>query len=90
MVVESFGPETTAAASSGAAGALGVEIPVEANFTALGAAFFACAATAGRCVDDGFALPFPIPAARPPDRVAGALSLPSVATGELQAATVVA
>ena len=90
MVAESFGPATAAAAVSGAAGALGVEIPVAANFTAAGAAVFACAAAAGRCVDEIFALPFPIPAARPADRVAGALSVPGSAAGELQAATVAA
>ncbi|WP_292182385.1 hypothetical protein [Mesorhizobium sp.] len=93
MVAESFGPVITAAAASDAAGAFGLESPVVANFTA-GAATFAfdgtAAAAAVRCVDVTFALPFPIPAARPDDRVARALSVPSVATGELQAATVVA
>ncbi|WP_292487643.1 hypothetical protein [Mesorhizobium sp.] len=41
MVAESLGPATAAAAVSGVARALGVEIPVAANFTAAGAAVFA-------------------------------------------------
>jgi hypothetical protein len=90
MLAESIGPATVAGAVSGAAGALGLEIPVAANVTALGAAVFACAATAGRCVDEISALPFLIPAARPADRVAEALSVPGCAAGELQAATVAA
>ncbi|WP_198032868.1 hypothetical protein [Mesorhizobium sp. L48C026A00] len=94
MVTESLGLATAAGAVSGAAGGLGAEIPVAANFTAAGAATFAfggtAAAAAGRCLDKTFALPFPIPAARQPDRLAAASSIPGSAAGELQAATVAA